>query len=398
MIAQTAPSRYRFVIAGLTLALNASIGLSFFAISPLLPLIVDDYGISRTSAGLLSGLAIIIQAAVSIPGGILAVRMGLRPIYAIGWLLAGVMVLTPLADNFVSLLALRVVFALGVSFLFPATGPLLMRWFTPRERALMTALNWAASSLGMAVSMFTAAPLAGLVGWRGALAAFAGLTLLGAVAWLALGRVPKEGGVERTKMSLCDLRLAMFARVTLLMALIDGVGYAQYAAFTTWLPTYYNERLGLSLTRVGFITAALPFAGVAGVLAGGILPAFTRARRPFIVLPGLALVLAGFGTFLTGNLAVIYVSTVVVGFASWFYGPVLFTLPMELPEASGTNVAMSWAVVAAVASVFAFVAPMVVGALADATGSYWPGFSLWAAFSVCMALAGALLPTPKPHT
>ncbi|MDP3064411.1 MAG: MFS transporter, partial [Chloroflexota bacterium] len=86
---QATPSRYRYVIAGLTLALNLSIGLSFFAISPLLPLIVDDYSISRTDAGLLSGLAILIQAVFSIPGGFLAVRLGLKPILAAGWLLAG---------------------------------------------------------------------------------------------------------------------------------------------------------------------------------------------------------------------------------------------------------------------------------------------------------------------
>ena len=392
---QATPSRYRYVIAGLTLALNLSIGLSFFAISPLLPLIVDDYSISRTDAGLLSGLAILIQAAFGIPGGFLAVRLGLKPIFAAGWLLAGAMVLTPLADNFATLVALRVVFALGVAVLFPATGPLLMRWFKPREYSVMTALNWAASSLGMAISMFTAAPLAEALGWQGALAVFGGVTLLGAMAWLALGRAGQTKATEAPKVSMGELRRAIFSRVTLLMALADGAGYAQYAALTTWLPTYYSERLGLSLTQVGFITGFLPFAGMIGVLLGGILPAFTRARRPFIVVPGLLLCLAGFGSFITGNLAIIYISLLAVGFASWFYGPTLFTLPMELPGASQARVAMAWSVVAAVASVMAFSSPLTVGALADSTGSYMPGFTLWAIFSLVMAVAGMLLPMPK---
>ena len=36
-------SRYRFVIGALILAAHASIGLNFFNVTPLLPLVIDDY-------------------------------------------------------------------------------------------------------------------------------------------------------------------------------------------------------------------------------------------------------------------------------------------------------------------------------------------------------------------
>ena len=35
--------RYRFVIAALILAAHLSIGLNFFSVTPLLPLVIDDY-------------------------------------------------------------------------------------------------------------------------------------------------------------------------------------------------------------------------------------------------------------------------------------------------------------------------------------------------------------------
>ena len=55
-------SQYRLVIAGLLLLANLALGLSLFAASPILPLIIEDYGISRASAGLLVTLALLIAA------------------------------------------------------------------------------------------------------------------------------------------------------------------------------------------------------------------------------------------------------------------------------------------------------------------------------------------------
>ncbi len=391
-----AVSRYRYVIGGLLLLLNLAIGLSFFAISPLLPLIVYEYGISRTEAGLLSGLAIVVQALFSIPGGMLAVRMGLRRAFLVGALMLSVPVLTPLAGNFVMLMALRVVFALGAAMTFPATGSLIVGWFKPRELPVMTALNWAAQSLGMAISMFVAAPVADALGWKGALAALTGVTVAGAIAWAFFGRAKDGKGARGPLVSFRELRASMFARVTLLMAVADGAGYAVFSAFTTWLPTFYNEKLHLSLDRVGAITAFLPLAGAVGVLVGGILPAVSGSKRPFVVVPGILLVGAAIGTFITPNLAVIYVSIMALGFLAWVYGPALFTLPMDLPGASATGIAMTWAMVATMAATLAFISPLTVGALADLTHSYVPGLTLWAVLSLAMAVAGTLLPWSRP--
>ena len=38
-------SRYRFVIAGLLLLANLVLGLNLFAASPIVPLIIEDYGV-----------------------------------------------------------------------------------------------------------------------------------------------------------------------------------------------------------------------------------------------------------------------------------------------------------------------------------------------------------------
>jgi predicted MFS family arabinose efflux permease len=69
VVGSTLPS-YRFLIAGL-IALLAFLafsgGLSFFATGPLTPLIIDHYGVSHTSAGLLTGLGALLTVVLALP-------------------------------------------------------------------------------------------------------------------------------------------------------------------------------------------------------------------------------------------------------------------------------------------------------------------------------------------
>ena len=93
------------------------------------------------------------------------------------------------------MLVLRVAFGLGVVLLYTATGPLLMQWFKPREILIMNGLNTAVMSLGIALSIATAAPLSSVVGWASTLSLFGVIGVVGALAWIVLGR--PVGNVSR---------------------------------------------------------------------------------------------------------------------------------------------------------------------------------------------------------
>ena len=81
--------RYRFVIAALILAANISIGLNFFSVTPLLPLVIDDYEITRASASLLIALPTIVKAFVGIPGSLIINRFGLHRSITLSWFMIG---------------------------------------------------------------------------------------------------------------------------------------------------------------------------------------------------------------------------------------------------------------------------------------------------------------------
>ena len=81
--------------------------------------------------------------------------------------------------------------------------------------------------------------------------------------------------------------------------------------------------------------------------------------------------------------------------ASWLYVPILMTLPMELPRMAPEQVSLMWAAIMTVGGAFTFVSPLAVGALTDLTGSYLPGFSIFAVLAWSLAVAGFLLPEPR---
>jgi len=240
--------KYRFVIAAMLLAGHMSVGLNVFTVSPLLPLAIDEYEISRAAAGLLVALPLLVAAALGLPSGMLIARVGLRRSFFIGWAAVALLSLSGLAPNFITLLLLRSVVGLGFAFILTATGPLLMQWFRPKEITVMNALTTAALSLGIALSVATAAPLSKVMDWQMALTVFALPGIAGLLAWSILGR--ESGGTSMTGkgISLREVGGVLRNRSVVLLLAADAGILVQYTAFTGWLPTFYNEDRGISLS------------------------------------------------------------------------------------------------------------------------------------------------------
>ena len=349
------PSRYRFVIAGLVLSLFFSGGLSFLAVTPVFPLIIDDYGINSSTASLLVSSVALANVLLAIPGGILVARLGPNRVIIGAWFLASIPALSVFADDFATLLALRVLFGVSFAFLLPAVAPVLMRWFPPKELPLVNSLLLGALTVGISVSTFTAAPIESRLPYR-------------------------------------EIWKVARSRVTLLLVLSDIGPYAQFAALMAWLPTYYHEALDMPLAKAGMIVGVLPGAGVVMLVLAGALTLRVAKRKPFLVAPGVIVGLAGVLSVLGTGTPVLYLAMVLLAFGSWFYVPVLMTVPMEIPGVSEQQVAIMWSVLMSLGSLGAFFTPLLVGAGRDIFGSYVPGLLLFAVLSWSLLVGGLLLP------
>ena len=391
-------SRYRFVIGALILWAHFAAALSFQVVAPILPLITEDYKISHATAGLLVAVVLIIHGAFGIPGGIIVGRLGVRRIYALCWFLTGTLTLSALSPGFEGLLGLRILYGLGLAAMFPATGVLIMQWFRPAERAFVTSAGIAFFALGLVISISTAAPLSDVLGWPRVLGIFGSFSLVGAFAWLVWGK--GQGGEANvdTPMAWSEIRGVLRNRTVLILAAADTACFSMYTALATWLPTFYHETRGMSLTEAGFITSLLPFVGIFAVLLGGFLSLKVKSKRLFFILPGVMAGVGGFGSFLIDNNAVTYISVVIFGLGAWLYVPTLLTLSMGLPGMTPRGVAIAWGVIVTLSGIGSFIAPLAVGALRDSLDSFIPGFLIFAVLAWFLFVSGFLLPKAETLT
>ena len=334
----------------------------------------------------------LLAAAFGIPGGMLVARIGVKRAQLIAWIAMAVLALSFLAPNFGLMLVLRLAYGLGLAMLITSTGPLLMAWFSQREVLVMNSLNTAAVSLGVAIAVAGAAPLAEITDWKISMSVFGVVGVVGSIAWVALGRDAPLTGVRPAPISLRQTGIVLRDRTVILLVFTDAGVLVQYTALTGWLPTFFNDQLGLSLSAAGFITGMLPFVGVFAVLAGGIVPLRVDSPRGIFIASGLAALVGGLGSYLLPNLPGIYAAAGILGFGSWFYVPILLTLPLRLPGITPQGLAVIYGSLMTFSGFAMFVAPILVGAVLDATGSFLPGFLICTAMSSTALLAGFLLP------
>ena len=384
--------RYRFVIAALILAANISIGLNFFSVTPLLPLVIDDYEITRASASLLIALPTIVKAFVGIPGSLIINRFGLHRSITLSWFMIGLLALSPWAPDLPSMLLLRLGYGLGAGLMMTASASLIMQWFPSREVPIVNTLLLVVISLGVALSVSLAVPLSHHLAWEAVLGVFGAIGLLGAIAWSIYGRTGSTTQDASKIFSLREVWQVFRNRTIFLLVVGDALVFINYAAVTSWLPAFLHEFRGMTLERAGYITGLLPSIGVVAVLVGGYLTLKIKARRPFFIVPGIMVGIGAFGAFLFTDTTAIYVSVILLGIGTWVYQPILLTLPMQLPWMTPRKITVVWGASLSIAGFGMFISPIVVGASRDLLGSFVPGFTIWALLAWALVLAGILLP------
>ena len=402
-------------MAVMTLAAHLAAGLNLFALSPLLPLSIEEYGISHWAAGLLVSLPMLVGAAIGIPGGILIARIGVKRAYMWAWVCMALLAIAPIVPNFYVLLALRLAYGVGLALMVVATGPLVMQWFKPREMLVVNSLNTAILSGGVAASLAGAVPLAELLGWKMTLTVFSGVGIVGTILWPLAPRDRGANVERRSGISVREVFSVLRGRAVVLLVAADAGIFIQYTALTTWLPTFYAEERGISAQEAGIITSILPFVGIFAVLAGGAIPllfesfrarlaifggmgAFLFSYRGIMAFSGVLAILGGLGAFLLHTQAGIYISVVVLGVGSWFYVPALLTIPMRLSGATPDRVAAVWGSYMTFSGLGMFIFPILVGWLYDNFNSYYPGFVICAVASWSLLICGLFLPKDAGST
>ena len=373
-----------------------SIGINVLAPAPLLPLIMEEYSLDRSTASILFVVMALMLAVGNVPSGFLAARFGIHRTFAFGAFLMSVGMLAPFMPNFAGHVAWRVVFAFGAGVVIPLVGAVASQWFDRRELPVVNGINWMGQTGGMAISLVIAVPIAKLFSWDITLFIFGAVALVGAIAWVVLGKEPAEDRVSVSSPSIPKLLGILRERTTILVSLAFVGPFLAYLSFSSWLPTYYNEVFGFSLEKASSIVAIPAFVGLVVSPVAGLASAKLGLRRPFLIGAGILFIFSGFGTFLFNNQFLIYASVVALGISQWVFISTVFTVATELPQKSAQEIAMVLAAGLAVGNLFSLAGPVLVGTSTDFLGTYLPSLSLLALFPITMVIAGVLLPETGP--
>ena len=385
-------SRNRFVMAAVILILTFSIGLSWFAVAPITPLIMAEFNINRGTASLLISLIALTGLIVGVPSGVLINRIGAKKAIFVGAVLASLPALSFLAEDYFLLLLTRIALGAGMALFFSAVGPLAMQWFGPKELPVFNGLWAGAMVLGTAVSSFLVVPFSDVLGWKLGLSVLGYASLICGVCWVVLSQNLQVSATEVQKFSIKDSVKVMKSRNTLLIAAADAGPYALLGAVSTWLPTFYHEVHGMSLVKAGSLMGILSLSGTCSLIATILIVRWMTHRRILLIVPGFIVGFAGFGSFLLADTPFVYLAIIALGVCFWMYMPALFTIPMELPGADPNKVAITFGTLMSVGSGVAMLAPFIVGFTTDLLGSYVPAFSLFSVLAWSLLIAGILLP------
>lgn len=380
-------------------ALSALSNAFLIAPASVLPQVRADLAISAAAAGWLVSAVFGVQILVSVPAGVALDRLRARRLVAAGTLglaaagagshLAGA------AGAFPSLVAARLLGGAASVVIWNAGVTIIGRTFDAGGRGAAIGVFTAGAPAGFAVAQAGGPLVAGAAGWPAALAVF-GLLALGPFGafWRTTAGLPggADGGAAPTP---GDVRRALADRRVGALCAMGFAASSLFVLLNSWLPSYLAEELGVPLARSGLLVALFPAVGVLARGGGGVLSdrVFESRRRPVTVLSFAATTPAVLLVAVAEAVAAVLALVLVAGFFIQLCVGLLFAYVREVVAAgvAGTAVALLTGFLA----LGAFTAPVIAGALIDATGSYRPAFG----YAVAVAAIGLALAygTPDPH-
>jgi MFS family permease len=266
-------------------------------LSSALPEIRKSFDLSPSAAGILLSAFFWSYALLQVPAGWVVDRFGVRWPYAVAFLLwSGVSAATSLVGSLTVLMLVRILLGIGESIVTPASMRFIRMNFAEKERGLAVGVYMSGTKFGPAIGAPVAAYLIQAYGWRVMFVVLGVGCLLWLIPWLAL--VPREERAPDKPASGAAAPMTASWGQILSSPIIWGTCLATFAYMyfvyfcMTWMPTYFKDRHGLSLTDSGWFTAA-SFGGMAtvGILGGwGADRLIARGHNPVTVRKSFAIV------------------------------------------------------------------------------------------------------------
>lgn len=355
--------------------------LIFQSIPPILPIIISELHLTYAQSGLLMSLFALPGILVSILGGFLADRSGMKPLGTGCFLLMiGGTFLVGLGMNLQILGLGRIIAGIGAFTLSVFLPKLLSQWFKGKELGLAMGIFNTGVPLGSVICFGLFGRLGTLGGWRVPILLTGIYSLIIFILFFILYRPPLLKRMREEK------SLNIHKSLTQMGYPIWLVGFswlwfnAAFVSFATFAPDLFIEN-GFTIEQSG-ILIGIPLLGslLFSTPIGYLVDRF-KHQEWLIGTGGIALaILALFFNFSSSFLFL----AILMGIFSAMIPAPIYSLPPEILKMD--NVGLGFGILSTCSSVGLFVAPYLVGKIKDLTDSHNWSFTLISSFFFLTAI------------
>ena len=366
----------------------------------LLPDIAEDLDLSPSQQGWLGSAATISLLFLAIPTNLWISRYRPWRVASLAFLaISGFVFLQAWAPVFALLLIARVGMGLAFSQGQVATTLLIQQWSTRRQVPFTNGVMISGSDVGLGLAFFiTPFLVSWLDGWRNTLYLWGGVCLVGALAWVVLGKERVTPEYLQRMESQVDTPLSSIFKYKELWILGMGIfgGMVLESAFSIFWPTFARQELHVGASVVGFALGLYFFAAAPSELLVMVMPILTRHRLMVLVVTALITIVVHIGLLLTGSTALVLLLSIARGL-SISYFPIVITMVYQLPDIKPREVAVGLSFVYTCIDAGTAVGPLLVGFLQEATGDLKMSLMITVLFPLTLVLAAFLLRARLPR-
>jgi MFS family permease len=347
--------------------------------SPVISEIRGEFGVSLAQIGLLSSAFFLAYAALQVPFGILAERIGRKRLLVAGFALFGVSTAASgLAGDFALLIGLGVVTGIGQATYYPTQFSISAEAIPKRGRAVGLAIINNGMAVGVAGGTVVATVLAfnaGL-GWRVSLLVMGALTLVTAVLMALLVWEPaRSEDRQRAPVSASLGRPQVAAYVAAFCSLFG------FFVILVWLPYYLQSSRGFALSSSGFVAALAALPAIPSAILLAHWSDRTGRRRPLVYALFVAAAISLVTIAAAPGVEVLILALVAYGLTGKLVAdPLLVAHLADITDPRAY--AMTYGLFNFAGMSASVVAPLVAGIIGELTGDIGPAFALAAALLI----------------
>lgn len=359
------------------------------SVGPVLGEIIEDLGMSGTTAGVLTTLPVLAFAGFGALAPALARGIGVHRLTLLSLLGVVVGLAARARTEDVGIFLVTSLVALSGMATANVLLPSLVRLHFPGRVGLLTGLYTTSLALGLTLASGVTVPIAEQLGsWRWGIAAWALAAVAAALPWVGLLRHDRNPGpAPRT----ITLRQVARTRLGWAMATLFGLQALQAYSIFGWFAQVYRDA-GFSPTTAGLLLGVIT---AMSIPLSFLIPSFASRLhdQTWLIVALVACYPVGYLGLMLAPVAGAWVWAVLVGTAASVFPLVLTLIGLRARTAEGTAALSGFT--QSVGYLVAAVGPLGMGVLSEATGGWTLPLSILTALALCQLVAGLAVARPS---